>query len=218
LRAAVSGDRQHILRSEFDRQVDTLVRLGHPQLTGVPMEVFVHNLAPLAENLADLRTAGDDRIPFVLVVGEGLVPRDVAVGRVEMNGRNGFTSMEVDDLKCFAPAAGLELPDAAYLLIDVDTGSDTRGVVPDDALPQIISAGRSPLTIDEGLALVTQFPGILRDQNCFSMLGSRCGDRRVPALWVSQGRPRLGWCWAAAPHTWLGSASCVARLGRGVRR
>jgi NhaA family Na+:H+ antiporter len=44
-----------------------------------------------------------------------------------------------------------------------------------------------------------------------SLLGSRAGDRRVPALWLRRGHPKLGWCWAGNPHTWLGSASCGGR-------
>jgi Family of unknown function (DUF5701) len=47
----------------------------------------------------------------------------------------------------------------------------------------------------------------------FSLAGSRCGDRRVTALWISQNRPKLGWCWAGNPHTWLGTASCADRTG-----
>jgi Family of unknown function (DUF5701) len=173
----------------------------------------VRQLAPLADRAA-ARTQGDDaRIPFVLVPGEGLVSRTQAVGRTQMNGRPGFTSMDDDDLKRFTPVAGIDIPAGPYLLLDVDTGPDTLDVVPDEALTRIAAAGRSPITIDEGLALVTHFPGILRTRNCFSMLASRCGDRRVPALWVSNGRPRLGWCWAAAPHSWLGSASCAGRAG-----
>jgi uncharacterized protein DUF5701 len=53
---------------------------------------------------------------------------------------------------------------------------------------------------------------VLRSRNCFSLLGSRAGDKRVPALWVSSRRPRLGWCYQGAPHTWLGTASCAGRL------
>jgi hypothetical protein len=60
--------------------------------------------------------------------------------------------------------------------------------------------------------VVTHHPDLLGSGNRFSMLGSRCGDRRVTAIWVSQRRPRLGWCWAGAPHTWLGSASCASRV------
>ncbi|WFF07707.1 DUF5701 family protein [Micromonospora sp. WMMD1076] len=29
----------------------------------------------------------------------------------------------------------------------------------------------------------------------------------MPALWISQGAPKLGWCWFGNPHTWLGSAT-----------
>jgi hypothetical protein len=80
-------------------------------------------------------------------------------------------------------------------------------------LPRLTAASRSPLTIAEGLAVLVSDPGVLRARNCFSLLGSRAGDKRVPALWVSARRPRLGWCYQGAPHTWLGSASCAGRLG-----
>ena len=33
----------------------------------------------------------------------------------------------------------------------------------------------------------------------------------VPAIWISNRAPKLGWCWAGNPHTWLGSASCSDR-------
>jgi Family of unknown function (DUF5701) len=69
------------------------------------------------------------------------------------------------------------------------------------------------LTVAEGVALLIQFPEFLQPNNCFSLLASRCGDKRVPALWLSEGRPKLGWCWAGNPHTWLGSASCGKRKG-----
>ena len=36
--------------------------------------------------------------------------------------------------------------------------------------------------------------------------------RRVPTFWVSKGAPRLGWCWAGNPHSWLGAASAAGRL------
>jgi hypothetical protein len=94
---------------------------------------------------------------------------------------------------------------------DVDTGAATLGVRPDDALPQILAAGRTPLTLEEGLAVVLQHPEWLRERNCFELLGSRAGDKRVTGLWLSKGAPRLGWCWGGNPHTWLGMASAGAR-------
>ena len=89
----------------------------------------------------------------------------------------------------------------------------TLNVRPDDALPQILAAGRTPLTLQEGLAVVLQHPEWLRDRNCFELLGSRAGDKRVTGLWLSKGAPRLGWCWGGNPHTWLGMASAVRRTG-----
>jgi hypothetical protein len=83
----------------------------------------------------------------------------------------------------------------------------------DEALATIERGGRSPLTIDEGIALVTQFPEAVAKNAGFSLAGSRCGDRRVCALWISESRPKLGWCWAGNPHTWLGTASCSGRAG-----
>jgi hypothetical protein len=155
-----------------------------------------------------------DRVPFVIVVTSELVAADRAMPLVQPGGKSGFTTMPADDLKRFTAIDRVSLPDrSAYLVTDLDTGADTLGVVPDEAIGTITRPQRSPRTIDEGIALITHYPDVLTKKNSFSLLGSRCGDRRVPALWVSQGRPRLGWCWAGAPHTWLGSASCATRLG-----
>lgn len=172
-------------------------------------------VAPLDERLADVSVRPDGgRIPFVLVVTSRLVAWDRGIGLVTLGVKAGFTDMPADDLARFRPLDGLEPPaGSAYLVTDVDPGSAFRNITPDAALETITRDGRSPLTIDEGMALVTQFPEILRTHTAFSMLGSRCGDRRVTAMWISGGRPRLGWCWAGNPHTWLGSASCGGRLG-----
>jgi hypothetical protein len=34
----------------------------------------------------------------------------------------------------------------------------------------------------------------------------------VPALWIADRAPKLGWCWDGNPHTWLGTASAAHRL------
>jgi hypothetical protein len=197
--------------------VERLVGLGYPELAGLSEDRFRAALAPLQERLPELDEAESRaRIAFVVALAPGVVPRERALPLVVLDGRPGFTDVEADDLARFAPIEGLELPAGlAYLVADLDTGRSTLDVTPDDALEAIAGEGRSPLTIEEGVALATHHPTVLRTMNCFSMLGSRCGDRRVTALWISKGRPRLGWCWAGNPHTWLGSASCGARLGAG---
>lgn len=106
----------------------------------------------------------------------------------------------------------MDVPDVpAYVAIDVDLGGESRSVRPEDALRSILDAGRSPLTLEEGIALVLQQPEVIARNRGFSMAGSRRGDQRVPAFWISEGRPKLGWCWDRNPHTCLGTASCARR-------
>ncbi len=83
---------------------------------------------------------------------------------------------------------------------------------PEAALPVLLGRGRTPLTIPEGIALVRAFPAVLEKNRCFMLSGSRRGDRRVPALWISGRSPKLGWCWDGNPHSWLGVASTAGRL------
>lgn len=151
---------------------------------------------------------------FVLVVTGAMVPPEGLIDRTALNGKPGFTTMDAADIRAFVPTADLALPSSPmYLVTDVEVGQDTLNVRPDDALPQIKSGGRTPLTLEEGLAVVTQHPEWLRDRNCFEMLGSRAGDKRVTGLWLSKGAPRLGWCWGGNPHIWLGMASAARRVG-----
>jgi hypothetical protein len=195
---------------EFDRQVDALATTGLPEHLDLEDSCFRAMLEPLRDVLPEAPPQ-TERIPFVVVVPT--LPVTEVLGEVHGVGGTGFTTMEPDDLARFAPLPELEVPQRPYLLVDVDTGPDTRGRTPADVLPELTEGGRSPLTLAEGVAVLVTDPGVLRSRNCFSLLGSRAGDKRVPALWVSARRPRLGWCYQGAPHTWLGSASCGARVG-----
>ena len=198
---------------EFERQVTNLVGKGYPQIAGLSEEEFREQLAPLEDRLADL-DIGNGEVPFLLVVSPDLVPAGRAVEHVEREGKRSVSVLEPAELERFTPIPEVELPvGCAYLLLDVDTGAATKNVTPNDALGLLLDEGRSPLTVEEGIALLTHFPALVGRNNGFSLLGSRCGDKRVTAWWLSRGAPKLGWCWAGNPHTWLGSASCGVRVG-----
>jgi hypothetical protein len=193
---------------EFDRQVDALAQTGMPARLDLRDSCF----RALLEPLRDLLPAPEpDRgtVPFVVVLPD--LPVREVLGQVPGVGGTGFTTMDDDDLACFRPLPELAVPSVPYLLLDVDTGPDTFNQPPAEVAPALAARDRTPLTIAEGLALLVADHGVLRSRNCFSLLGSRCGDKRVPALWVSDRRPRLGWCYQGAPHTWLGTASCGGR-------
>ena len=196
----------------LDRQLDTLIAKGYPALAGLDDAAFAAHVDKLRPLLDDVRASDDAALPFLLVVRSSLVPTVAAVERLEVMGKAGWTDMQ-DEIDTYKPIDGVDVPDApVYLLADVSTGRESLGVTPADALPAIRAAGRTPLTVDEGVALVTQLPSSLTDLNAFQAVGSRAANKRIPSFWMSKGAPRLGWCWEGNPHSWLGSASAAARL------
>jgi hypothetical protein len=199
--------------TEFRRQVDVLVSAGYPELLDRDEDGFRALLEPLADRLpAPVESPSADHLSFVIVVHAAPVPD--AAARMTWHGKPAVLMLSAAELPQFTPIDGIDLPGGpAYLLTDVDTGSEFCAVRPADALPVITGRNRTPLTIAEGVFLVTTRPDMLRKNRCFSLLGSRRGDKRVPAIWISNGAPKLGWCWNGNPHTWLGSASAAGRTG-----
>lgn len=207
------------LRKEFDRQVNNLRQKGYPEAAGVSAEEFLKHIEPLKERMGELVPPEIDlekgQLPFVIVVKSDWVAAEKAMSLVEREGKKGFTKMYPRAPKDFKIIDGVSIPSGlAYLLVDIDRGKGSINITPSEALKMIRNENRSPLTIDEGVAIVTQYPEFLIKNNCFSLLASRySGDKRVPALWInSEGRSNLGWCWDGNPHTWLGSASCGSRV------
>lgn len=195
-----------------------MVQKGYAGIAGLDEDDFRKRLEPLRQSIDDLEMTGkqpqEGYVPFVIIVNSGWVDGEKAMQRVERKNKTGFSVMDSYDIIRFKPIEGVTIPDGmAYLLADIDTGKQTLNVTPNEALPTILQQNRSPLTLEEGIALITHHPDVLSKNNGFSLLASRCGDRRVTALWISDGRPKLGWCWAGNPHTWLGSASCGGRQG-----
>ncbi|WP_436739455.1 DUF5701 family protein [Streptomyces sp. BBFR102] len=212
---------------EFDRQVARLLEAGYPALAGVPEEEFAERVTPLRKVVADraatLRAPEPEngRVPFLLVISRELVPVEAAVARTSLAGKSrpGLVDRNYGPgaLERFTTLEELRLPGrpVAHLLFGVERGEEFCGTVPAEAMAEIAGRGRTTLTVEEGIALVTQYPAALATNKCFSLGATRCGDRRVPALWISQGAPKLGWCWEGNPHTWLGMAS--ADGGQGAR-
>lgn len=205
----------------FEDQVATLVELGYPALAGLSESAFRAELAPLAAEAHRLDEAEPrdepGRAAYVVVVTRALVDPTTTVPLLRLVG--GRKPGVVDrnhaegDLATYDPLPELDVPSArAYLLVDIDRGEEFCGVRPEEALPVIRERGRTPLTIDEGIAVVTHAPHLLEKNKCFMLSGSRRGDRRVPALWISERAPKLGWCWDGNPHTWLGVASAGKRI------
>ena len=89
------------------------------------------------------------------------------------------------DVDQFLPTEHSALPDnSLYLLEGVDRGDDMANWSPDEALPAMIEAQRTPLTLTEGIHWLLQCPDALERGKCFMTIGSRLrkpnGETRFP--------------------------------------
>ena len=209
--AATSFDPGADARAELDRQVTAYVELGIPALLGVTTEVFRASLTSLAlGGPTPPATVDGDAVPFVLVL-PGVDVNDLAPA-MRRGAKLGVSVIDRVEAPTYRAIPGIDVPAEPYLLWGIDTGSEFCGVTPEAALATVTGRGRTPLTLGEGVALAVVRPDMLRPNKCFSLMGSRTGtNQRVPAVWISERRAKLGWCWDRNPHTWLGSASAQRR-------
>lgn len=162
----------------------------------------------------------------VEVIPPSVVPASELALRLEHRGKPGFVVEDLTDLDEFVPW-GLELPEAPYVIEDVDRGDDLRNWSPAEAYAELAARGRRALTASEGISWLLQHPERLEPNFCFMTIGSRKPkgsglDARVPALWISngtgrdgkerRGAPKVGWCWHNNRHTWLGFASTTSHV------
>ena len=190
------------------------------------IELDVHRIAGLpADQLRKL----PDHAGALLVVHPDLAPASALAPLLRLNDKPGFVVTDMADVDEFAPIPAIKLPDVPlYLIRDVDRGDAMANWSPDEALGAIADAGRTPLTLTEGLHWLLQRPDTLARGRCFMTIGSRRRkpggslDARTPAVWISNGTgrdgpanrnaPKVGWCWAGNRHTWLGFASASGRF------
>ncbi|KGN41179.1 DUF5701 family protein [Knoellia aerolata] len=186
------------------------------------VELGVHDLAGVSE--AELLTAGKGSATGLLVTP---APASALAGLLRLDGNEGFVVEDLTDVDEFSPIEEAARPDGVYVVDGLDRGDSHRNRTPAEALPDLVAAGRSPLTLEEGLHWAIQDCAVLERNHCFMTIGSRLRkarggfDARTPALWISNGTgrdgraragaPKLGWCWWGNRHTWLGIASCAGR-------
>lgn len=214
---------------ELERQLDALVVGGLPTLSGVSESDFRTTFEPLVPQIelwgsSSGEGAGSEggngvegAVPFVVIPSPNSVDAAALVPRLTLLGKDrpGVLDRNHGDtgVSDYRPLPELAVPpDRPYVLVGVQRGEEFCDVRPRDAVEVISTRGRSPLTILEGVVLQLVYPELLQTNRCFMLAGSRRGDKRVPALWISNGAPKLGWCWEGNPHSWLGIASAEARL------
>ncbi|MFB7779492.1 DUF5701 family protein [Streptomyces bauhiniae] len=192
------------------------------------IELGVHEIAGLSA--AEVRAVAKGDGDGLLAVRPDLAPASVLAPLLRRRDKAGFVVTDMTDVDLFAPLGTIDLPDTPlYLVAGVGRGDDMANWSPDEALPALTAASRTPLLLTEGIHWVLQRPDVLERNHCFMTIGSRLRkpngtlDARTPALWISNGTgrdgrerreaPKVGWCWAGNRHTWLGFASGSGRRG-----
>ncbi|MET0524488.1 MAG: DUF5701 family protein [Nocardioides sp.] len=197
-----------LLDDELTRQADVLVGLGYPEAVRTAAERLRE---PLLERVGGEVSSEPTGASFVLVPGPALLPVSARVPLLRLGQRPGTLSRHFADVDTFRPV--VDVPDAAaYAVVGVERGEEFCGVRPVEAAGVLAERGRTMLTMEEGLAFLHAVPAALEKNRCFHTGASRGTDRRVPALWISERAPHLGWCWEHNHHTWLGVASAEARI------
>ena len=198
----------------LSEQAERLIELGVHHLAGLPVE-----------RLRDVPHRPDS----LLVIHPALVPASALAPLLRVKDKPGFVVTDMADVDEFVAIQSVTVPDApVYLVSDLDRGDAMANWSPDEALPAITDAERTPLTLTEGLHWLLQRPDVLQRGHCFMTIASRRAktdgslDARTPAVWISNGTgrdgaanrnaPKVGWCWAGNRHTWLGFASAGGRF------
>ncbi|WP_084038182.1 DUF5701 family protein [Demequina sp. NBRC 110053] len=205
----------------LDQQIDAYTSAGLPALAGLAEPDFRRLFEPVrasASALSQHAHAESGQLPYVAVVTDAVIDPAARVPGMRLSGseREGILDRNHGEqgLAPYRALPDLQVPDApVYLLLGVDRGDEFRDVAPREALPRIAARSRSPLTIAEGLSIMAAHPDFLRRNHCFMLAGSSRGDKRVPAIWISEKAPKLGWCFQGVPHSWLGVASAASRIG-----
>jgi hypothetical protein len=148
----------------FIKQVNTVIERKYFIPAGLGQSAFIDNhIMPLQKFLDKNKvdtTVKEHRIPILVVVPGSMVALGYQLEKI----RESFNETRFDYIikpEWFENAEGILTPDTTYLLFDIETGYSMRNTSPKKCVTAFSHEGRSGLTIDEGIALITHFPEVL---------------------------------------------------------
>ena len=209
------------LNAIFNVQVERLCERGyekHCNYKDVSFGSLIEPLRPFVRESIEAiksRTITCDKmptgysIPFLIVIPEWTVRLNEQVKMMGSSPDNaGIIDLNVATLRL---ADGVEVPRTPYVIFNVENGEATRGMSAEYCTKWFKKIGRLSLTVEEGIALVTQFPEIL-SRHSVDLSGSRVNLDDVPGICLMDGRPHLSSSWIDGRYDAWGSASCTRRM------
>jgi hypothetical protein len=152
------------LETIFTDQTNRIIENKYHIIANLTEIDFINrHLIPLKQILVSLNVNTEfqeNRIPFILVVPHNIVSLSYQLGII----RKIMNKKQLEYIikpEWFENAKGVLTPDKPYLLIDVETGYAMKNITPKKCVKAFNDEGRSALTIDEGIALITHFSEVL---------------------------------------------------------
>jgi hypothetical protein len=156
-------------------QAERLIELGVHEIAGLP-----------AAELRGFAAASSGCAGALLAVHPDRAPASALAPLLRRGGKPGFVVTDMTDVDLFASLDTVALPDAPLsVLTGLDRGDGMAGWSPDEALPALTAASRTPLLLTEGILWALQ-PVVLGGQPAH-LAGLRLRGR--PAGPVPVGRP-----------------------------
>jgi len=153
------------LQNIFTEQTNRIIERKYHIIADLSETDFVHRyINPLKQMLVSLNVDTEfleNRIPFILVVPHNIVSLSYQLESI----RKIIDEKQLEYIikpEWFKNAPGVLTPDKPYFLIDVETGYARQNITPKKCVKAFHDEGRFPLTIDEGIALITHFPEVLK--------------------------------------------------------
>jgi hypothetical protein len=161
----VDGGSVDILMELFAKQINTITERKYHIPTGLSESDFVNrHIMPLKQllvkNSSDTKME-ESHIPILVVIPTTIVPLSYQLERI----RESIDDIQLEHIikpEWFENAKGVSTPDKPYLLIGVETGYAMKNTTPKKCVKIFNDEGRFPLTVDEGIALISHFPEVLQ--------------------------------------------------------
>ncbi len=156
----------NILAELFFKQVKRIISNEFHMAAGLSEDDFLKNYIMSLEKLlvekhTDIKSKKNrNHIPILIVVPHNIVSLSYQLQSIKKS----INDTQYDYIikpEWFKNAEGVLTPDKPYLLFDVETGYAMINTAPKKCVEAFSREGRSPLTIDEGLALIKHFPEVL---------------------------------------------------------
>ena len=195
------------LEKLFQTQIQNLMCKGYPDAAGMSDAEFLSYVSPLKDKLPLSKQLSGPDLHFVIVVPESFVsiPKQISLLN---SGSESFT--KPFRYAYIADVSGVKTPRRPYFAIDVRLESGTYAS-PRKSLQRLQRAGRSGLTIVEGIAVILHFPNVLV-RCCIDLLGSRHRADFPYFCQGTNGQPELGFGDADDADPQWAAASCYARV------